>query len=62
MNNVAEEMRHLNELAKRDPCKRFTKLWDNLTDIRWLAQAWELHAWKHWKGPTGCVNDAEKKQ
>ncbi len=34
-------MRHLNELAKRDPCKRFTKLWDNLTDIRWLAQAWE---------------------
>jgi group II intron reverse transcriptase/maturase len=41
MNNVAEEMRHLNELAKRDPCKRFTKLWDNLTDIRWLAQAWE---------------------
>jgi RNA-directed DNA polymerase len=41
MNNVAEEMRHLNELAKRDPGKRFTKLWNNLTDMRWLAQAWE---------------------
>lgn len=41
MNNVAEEMRHLHELAKRDPRKRFTKLWKNLTDLRWLAQAWE---------------------
>jgi len=41
MNNVAEEMRHLNELAKRDSSKRFTKLWNNLTDIKWLAQAWE---------------------
>ena len=41
MNNVAEEMRHLNELAKRDPSKRFTKLWNNLTDVKWLAQAWE---------------------
>lgn len=41
MNNVAEEMRHLNELAKRDPSKQFTKLWSNLTDVKWLAQAWE---------------------
>lgn len=41
MNNVAEEMRHLNELAKRDPGKRFTKLWYNLTDMKWLMQAWE---------------------
>ncbi|MBL8193095.1 MAG: group II intron reverse transcriptase/maturase [Blastocatellia bacterium] len=41
MNNVAEEMRHLNELAKRDPSKRFTKLWNNLTDMKWLTQAWE---------------------
>ena len=41
MNNVAEEMKHLNQLARRDPRKRFTRLWDNLTDIRWLAQAWE---------------------
>lgn len=41
MKNVAEEMRHLHELAKRDPRKRFTKLWRNLADIRWLAQAWE---------------------
>src|SRR4051794_22672251 len=41
MNNVAEEMRHLNYLAGRDPRKRFTKLWKNLTDILWLGQAWE---------------------
>ena len=41
MNNVAEEMRHLNYLARRDPRKRFTKLWKNLTDILWLGQAWE---------------------
>lgn len=41
MNNVAEEMRHLNELAKCDPGKRFTKLWSNLIDVKWLAQAWE---------------------
>ncbi len=41
MNNVAEEMRHLNKLAKSDPGKRFTQLWSNLTDTKWLAQAWE---------------------
>lgn len=41
MNNVAEEMSHLNKLAKRDPSKRFTQLWHNLTDVKWLAQAWE---------------------
>ncbi len=41
MNNVAEEMRHLHELAKRDPRQRFNRLWKDLTDIRWLAQAWE---------------------
>ena len=41
MNNVAEEMRHLNQLAKRYPSKRFNRLWTSLTDQRWLAQAWE---------------------
>ncbi|MEW6735749.1 MAG: reverse transcriptase domain-containing protein [Acidobacteriota bacterium] len=41
MISVAEEMKHLNELAKRDPSKRFTKLWNNLIDVKWLAQAWE---------------------
>ncbi|MCA1604792.1 MAG: reverse transcriptase/maturase family protein [Acidobacteria bacterium] len=34
-------MRHLHELARRDPRKRFNRLWKNLTDLRWLAQAWE---------------------
>ena len=41
MNNVAQEMKHLNELAKRDPGKRFTKLWDNMTSELWLTTAWE---------------------
>lgn len=41
MNNVSEEMRHLNELARRDPGKRFAKLWENLTTTTWLSQAWE---------------------
>ncbi len=41
MKNVAEEMRHLNDLAKRDPAKRFNHLWKNLTSKVWLAQAWE---------------------
>jgi len=41
MNNVAEEMRHLHKLAKRDPSKRFDHLGELLTDPRWLMQAWE---------------------
>ena len=41
MKNVAEEMRHLNDLAKRYPAKRFNHLWKNLTSKVWLAQAWE---------------------
>ncbi len=41
MINVAEEMKHLNELAKRDSSKRFVKLWNKLTSVEWLAQAWE---------------------
>ncbi len=39
MINVAEEMKHLNELAKRDSGKRFVKLWNKLTSVEWLAQA-----------------------
>jgi group II intron reverse transcriptase/maturase len=41
MNNVTEEMNHLHALARRDPSKRFNHLWKNLTDPRWLGQAWE---------------------
>lgn len=41
MNNVTEEMNHLHALARREPSKRFNHLWKNLTDPRWLAQAWE---------------------
>jgi group II intron reverse transcriptase/maturase len=38
---VAEEMKHLHKLARRDPCKRFNHLWGNLISPHWLAQAWE---------------------
>ncbi len=41
MNNVAKEMEHLNKLARREPGKRFNRLWENLTSVDWLAQAWE---------------------
>jgi group II intron reverse transcriptase/maturase len=41
MNNVAEEMRHLHKLARENPDKRFSHLWEDLTDPRWLVQAWE---------------------
>lgn len=41
MMNVAEEMKHLHELAERDSGKRFVKLWNKLTSVEWLTQAWE---------------------
>jgi group II intron reverse transcriptase/maturase len=41
MNNVEEEMRHLHELAKREPKKRFNHLWENLASPLWLMHAWE---------------------
>jgi RNA-directed DNA polymerase len=41
MNNVSEEMKHLHKLAQRDPGKRFTHLWELVTDHRWLMHAWE---------------------
>lgn len=41
MDDVAKEMQHLNELAKREPGKHFNRLWKNLTSVDWLAQVWE---------------------
>jgi RNA-directed DNA polymerase len=41
MNNVSEEMKHLHKLAQRDPSKRFTHVWELVTDPEWLRQAWE---------------------
>lgn len=41
MINVAEEMKHLNKLAKQDSSKRFNHLWEDLVSPEWLAQAWE---------------------
>jgi group II intron reverse transcriptase/maturase len=41
VNNVSEEMKHLHKLSRRDPSKRFTHLWDLVTDPTWLMQAWE---------------------
>jgi RNA-directed DNA polymerase len=41
MNNVSEEMKHLHKLAQRDPSKRFTHVWELITDPAWLTQAWE---------------------
>ena len=38
MINVAEEMKHLHELAERDSGKRFVKLWNKLISVEWLAQ------------------------
>jgi RNA-directed DNA polymerase len=40
MHNVSEEMKHLPKLAKRDPSKRFTHIWELATDPVWLMQAW----------------------
>jgi RNA-directed DNA polymerase len=34
-------MKHLHLLAKLDPGKRFNRLWENLIQAKWLAQAWE---------------------
>ena len=41
MNNIAEEMKHLNKLAKQYPCKRFDHLWEKIIHPLWLTQAWE---------------------
>jgi group II intron reverse transcriptase/maturase len=41
MINVTKEMEHLHKLAKRDSCKRFNHLWENIISVEWLAQAWE---------------------
>lgn len=41
MKNVSEEMEHLHQLAKQAPEKRFSRLWENLIDPKWLMQAWE---------------------
>ncbi len=41
MINVTAEIKHLHKLANEDSSKRFTKLWNNLTSVEWLAQAWE---------------------
>jgi len=41
MNNVASEMEHLNKLARQDPGKRFTRLWENITHPLWLSHACE---------------------
>jgi group II intron reverse transcriptase/maturase len=53
MINVAEEMKHLYELAKRDPGKRFIKLWNKLISVEWLAQAWEQIRRNKGKGTPG---------
>lgn len=41
MDNIAEEMNHLNKLAKQYPGKRFDHLWEKIIHPLWLAQAWE---------------------
>ena len=41
MKNVAEEMKHLHELARRTPKQIRKPLWKLLTSPEWLAQAWE---------------------
>jgi group II intron reverse transcriptase/maturase len=41
MDDIAEEMNHLNKLAKQHPGKRFDHLWENIIHPLWLAQAWE---------------------
>ncbi|MCI0351054.1 MAG: hypothetical protein L0Z53_16635, partial [Acidobacteriales bacterium] len=41
MLNVAEEMKRLNEIAKRDPGQIRKPLWELLINPEWLMQAWE---------------------
>ncbi|HEY2975553.1 MAG TPA: reverse transcriptase domain-containing protein [Pyrinomonadaceae bacterium] len=41
MLNVSEEMKHLHLLAKLERGNRFNRLWKNLIQPEWLAQAWE---------------------
>jgi RNA-directed DNA polymerase len=41
MLNVAEEMKRLNQIAKRDPAQIRKPLWELLVTPEWLAQAWE---------------------
>jgi hypothetical protein len=53
MINVAEEMKHLHELAERDPGKRFVKLWNKLISVEWLTQAWEQIRRKKGRGTSG---------
>jgi group II intron reverse transcriptase/maturase len=46
--NVTKEMEHLHKLAKKHPEKRFTKLWELLTEDTWL-----MHAWTQIRSNTG---------
>jgi RNA-directed DNA polymerase len=48
MNTVAGEMKHLHKLARENPDKRFSHLWEDITDPKWLVYAWEEI--KHNKG------------
>jgi RNA-directed DNA polymerase len=41
MLNVAEEMKRLNQIAKRHPGQIRKPLWELLVTPEWLAQAWE---------------------
>src|SRR5919109_1203215 len=41
MFNVAEEMKRLNQIAKRNPAQIRKPLWRLLIRSAWLAQAWE---------------------
>lgn len=41
MKDVSEEMKHLHQLARQSPEKRFNHLWKNLVNPLWLTQAWE---------------------
>ena len=34
-------MKHLHKLARENPDKRFSHLWEDLTDPKWLVKAWE---------------------
>jgi group II intron reverse transcriptase/maturase len=40
MIDVTEQMEHLGKLARRDPGKRFTGLWEDMTSRAWLIEAW----------------------
>lgn len=41
MIDVAKQMEHLGKLARRDPGKRFTGLWKDITSRVWLTEAWD---------------------